>query len=507
MGRMKQNAPYDLIGIGIGPFNLGMAALCRGLPLSCLFLERNPEFRWHPGMLLDHATLQVPFFADLVTLADPSSPFSFLSFLQVRGRLLRFAFRESLYAYRREYHAYCRWVASRLECLRFNSPVTRVDFNPSSGLYEVVVSHPGEAQVQKYCCRRLVIGTGTEAWMPEGVAGGRTDRVFHSEHYLSRKADLGQKERISVIGSGQSAAEIFYDLLQDRGAAKAGLDWFTAADHFFSMENSRFCYEMASPAYIDYFYGLPSGRKPEMLAGQDSLYLGVNSRLIGEIYDLLYRYSLDRGKPGPRISPGCELKRISDLGNGLELEFFHKGQGKSFLHQTGWVVLATGYRAQVPQFLDPVRDRIRWDGAGRYVVARDYTVDLAGKEIFVQNAELHTHGFNAPDLGLGTYRNACILNTILGKSHFKVEQLPPFQKFGVSDLQGDGLIPTMEGNTVSLPDKSAAKEGRKTDPGLNSMGSPPFQGNPDKAIGMGHHGIDLAQGPGSRGDSDAAESG
>jgi hypothetical protein len=39
----------------------------------------------------------------------------------------------------------------------------------------------------------------------------------------------------------------------------------------------------------------------------------------------------------------------------------------------------------------------------------------------------HTHGFNAPDLGMGPYRNAIILNTILGYEYFPLEKDVPFQ--------------------------------------------------------------------------------
>ena len=43
---------YDFIGIGIGPFNLSVAALAEGLDgFSSLFLERKPHFSWHPGLL------------------------------------------------------------------------------------------------------------------------------------------------------------------------------------------------------------------------------------------------------------------------------------------------------------------------------------------------------------------------------------------------------------------------------------------------------------------------
>jgi hypothetical protein len=74
---------YDFAGIGVGPFNLGLAALSQPIEgLDGVFLERRESFDWHPGMMLEPAHLQVPFMADLVTLADPTSPYSFPEFPQ-----------------------------------------------------------------------------------------------------------------------------------------------------------------------------------------------------------------------------------------------------------------------------------------------------------------------------------------------------------------------------------------------------------------------------------------
>ena len=61
--------------------------------------------------MLPDAEIQVPFLADLVTLADPTSPYSFLNYLHVSGRLYRFYFHERFHVLRREFEAYCRWVA------------------------------------------------------------------------------------------------------------------------------------------------------------------------------------------------------------------------------------------------------------------------------------------------------------------------------------------------------------------------------------------------------------
>ena len=49
----------------------------------------------------------------------------------------------------------------------------------------------------------------------------------------------------------------------------------------------------------------------------------------------------------------------------------------------------------------------------------------------MQNAELHTHGFVAPDLGMGAYRNSCILRDMLGREAYPVEKAIAFQEFGV----------------------------------------------------------------------------
>lgn len=86
-----EDEPLDLLCVGIGPFGLGLACLADPLDnLSVAFLDRAPEFNWHPGLLFDRATLQVPFLADLVTMADPTSRFSFLAWLKETGKLYPF---------------------------------------------------------------------------------------------------------------------------------------------------------------------------------------------------------------------------------------------------------------------------------------------------------------------------------------------------------------------------------------------------------------------------------
>ena len=96
-------------------------------------------------------------------------------------------------------------------------------------------------------------------------------------------------------------------------------------------------------------------------------------------------------------------------------------------------MLATGYAAEVPEFLDPIRDRIRWDEQGRFEASSSFAVDLPGSEIFVQNAEEHTHGFVAPDLGMGAHRNSTVIAAMLGREVYPIEKRVAFQHFGVPD--------------------------------------------------------------------------
>jgi lysine N6-hydroxylase len=163
---------------------------------------------------------------------------------------------------------------------------------------------------------------------------------------------------------------------------------------------------------------------------QRSLYKGISGDLVDGIYDALYRKRSVAPVPTTLLT-GTSLTGASWDGSAYRLDLHHDELDRSFSLSSEGLVLATGYRARVPAFLDPVRDRIRWDARGRYDVARDFTVDHADREIFVQNAEEHTHGLTAPDLGMGAHRNSRILAQLMGHEVYPVEDRIAFQEFGI----------------------------------------------------------------------------
>jgi len=129
---------YDFIAIGIGPFNLGLACLTEPVKeLNGLFLDQNDGFDWHTGMMLESAHLQTPFMADLVTLADPTSPYSFLNYLKQQGKLYSFYIRENFFMMRKEFNQYCQWACEQLTSLQFSTRVELVTWDAAQECYLV----------------------------------------------------------------------------------------------------------------------------------------------------------------------------------------------------------------------------------------------------------------------------------------------------------------------------------------------------------------------------------
>ncbi|MEE4001199.1 lysine N(6)-hydroxylase/L-ornithine N(5)-oxygenase family protein [Tenacibaculum sp. FZY0031] len=428
-----KNIILDFIAIGVGPFNLGLACLSEPIKnLEGVFLDKKEKFDWHPGMLLEDTTLQVPFMADLVTLADPTSPFSFLNYIKEQGRIYSFYIRENFLLLRNEYNHYCQWVISKLSNIYFNTEVTNVDYDQKDGIYEVTSVCTKTQEIKIYKAKKLVLGTGTQPYIPV-CCKKLKDTAVHSSQYLPNKEQLQHKKRITVLGSGQSAAEIFSDLLQEIDTKGYELNWITRSPRFFPLEYAKLTLEMTSPEYVDYFFNLPASKRDVLIKNQKHLYKGINQDLIGSIHDTLYAKRVVSKEPlKVSLRTNSELKTTKVLDEGIKLELHQVEQDKYFEHETDGLVLATGYEYQLPDFIEGISDRILWDYQDRFDVQRNYSIDKNHNEIFVQNVELHTHGFVTPDLGMAAYKNSYIIKEITGVEHYPIEQKIAFQQFEVT---------------------------------------------------------------------------
>jgi lysine N6-hydroxylase len=448
--------PLDLLGIGLGPFNLSLAALADGVPgLTTAFYDQRPAFHWHPGLLIDGATLQVPFLADLVTLADPASPWSFLNWLKSRERLFPFYFAERFHVHRAEYDAYLRWVAESLPTTYFGRQVDTVRWNAAREHFEVdhtQLDAHGEAEaLGRTCARHLVIGTGSAPYIPEALlplAEAPAVPVVHSAHYLDQRARLLAADHITVIGSGQSGAEVFLDLLRARPAGQERLTWLARTPAFAPMEYSKLGLEHFTPDYTRYFHGLSEPVRDRLAPAQWQLHKGIDTETIAAIHEELYRRTLDGGWPDAVLTPGVTVRTAGRLGTqSVELHLEHLEQGTRTRLVTGAVVLATGYRERpLDPLLAPVLPLVKKDAAGRPRVGARHRIELDRSvtgRIYVQSAARHTHGVGAPDLGLAAWRSATVLNDLTGlltgEEHYPLPVRTAFTTFGLDGAAPDGL--------------------------------------------------------------------
>ncbi|WP_100400986.1 lysine N(6)-hydroxylase/L-ornithine N(5)-oxygenase family protein [Bacillus sp. FJAT-44742] len=429
-----KQSPVDLIGIGIGPFNLGLAALVDGLEeQTSLFFDDKPEFNWHPGMMINGTTLQVPFLADLVTMVDPRSPYSFLEYLREHGRLFSFYFYERFQIPRREYNHYCQWVAEQLPQCQFGKRVIQIE--EEEDLWKVVVEDNESGVFETYQAKNIVLGVGTTPVIPkiDGLSS-EEEYIFHSAEFRKKEEIWKGSKRVTVVGSGQSAGEVFYEVLHNKSEEQQ-LNWLTRSRGFFPMEYSKLGLEHFSPDYTAYFYDLPQETKDALLPKQDLLYKGISADTIASIYDLLYERTIGGKTERVHLQPLTELVGGEKGGrDGRYTLYFNQWEKENYFSlETDVLIMATGYQQTIPSFLQGVEHLIKWDQQGRYDVGHHYEIKMKEKRqhrMFVQNGELHTHGPGAPDLGLGAHRNAHIINEITGREIYRLQDKNVFQCFG-----------------------------------------------------------------------------
>lgn len=433
MDRLANEQILDVIGVGIGPFNLGLAALLEKTKCRSLFFDKKPCFEWHPGMLLEGTTLQVPFLADVVTMVDPTSPYSFLNYLHEHKRLYRFYFFEKFHIPRTEYNHYCQWVAKQLPQLQFGFEVQNIE-QTEEGYFRVTVYSYNEKKQNIYHAKHVVLGVGTRPYVPEKFQPFLGDRVFHSSQYLHKRETVLKARSITVIGSGQSSAEIFHDLFLKQPDYDYQLSWYTRSKGFYPMEYSKLGLEHFSPDYTRYFYQLPKQKKKAVLSNQSLLYKGISFTTIANIYDLLYERTVGNKTPSVHLQALTELVSIEEWNNHYCLSLYQHEQEKGMQIESDVVILATGYHPYIPDCLNGMMNMIEWDESGQLVIQEDYRVKLKNENqnhLFIQNGELHTHGVGAPDLGLGAFRNATIINQLVGKKIYPTYETNVFQQFGM----------------------------------------------------------------------------
>jgi len=230
-----ENEVHDLICVGFGPASLAIAVALHdavdgsdpsldipglhGRTPKVAFLEQQPKFAWHAGMLLPGARMQITFMKDMATMRNPRSEFTFINYLFQKNRLVEFTNLNTFLPQRIEYEGYMRWCASWFdEVVQYSQEVVKVTPEKSpSGNGEITTFvvqsrnlQTGEMQSRR--TRHVVIAAGGRPNIPKPFPSSHP-KVMHSSQFchVSSKIlrDSQYPYKIAVVGNGQSAAEIF----------------------------------------------------------------------------------------------------------------------------------------------------------------------------------------------------------------------------------------------------------------------------------------------------------
>ncbi|MGU3540838.1 lysine N(6)-hydroxylase/L-ornithine N(5)-oxygenase family protein [Methylobacterium sp. A54F] len=417
------HATDDILGIGFGPANLSLAIALRDLApgLSMRFLEGQPRFGWHRGMMLPGADMQISFVKDLVTLRDPTSPFSFINYLHGKGRLNAFLNLKTFNPSRVEYNDYLAWAAEHFAAVTvYGERVASVSPEVRDGrlvAFSVESRGPdGAATLRR--CRHLVVAAGGDPVVPEPFRALAGDaRVIHSSGYLPGiAAALGDPAerpapRILVIGGGQSAVEIAVDA--GRRYPEARVDLAIRAPALRPADDSPFVNEIFDPGAVDRVHGAPEEIRAELIEGHRATnYAVVDADLIQHFYATLYAEAVT-GEVRNRLLRSTVAEAVAAAPEGLRVSLRERLSDTARAETYDLVVLATGYvRSAIPTLLEPLRPFL----AGE-TVDRRYRLPLAGADphltLHLQGVSEATHGLTETLLSILPVRAAEIAGTIL----------------------------------------------------------------------------------------------
>ncbi len=424
---------YDVIGVGFGPSNLSLAVVMEEASESeqvdRLFLEAKPHFVWHPNMLIRDSLLQVVAMKDLITPVNPRSQYTFLNYLKTKDRLYEFLNLRDLYPTRIEFNDYMTWVAEQLaHYARYGRSVERIvavdgDGNPvpegaPAALLRVEATNQAASEVESYLARNVVIAGGGSAKLPEGVDVALGTGVLHPASFLTgikRFDDRDAPYRFVIVGSGQSAGEIFEYLLDSYPNADVTS---TIRNYAYKpVDASPFSDESFSPESVDYFHDLPAAKRREMLSSlEDTNFAVIDLEVIQRLYKRLYRQKV-LGRNRGRVLPFLELCGLETGPSDTHVAHFrHLMSGAEQQIEADGVVLCTGFDwPKKHPLVDDLACYFQEDELGTYKVERNYAIDAheaLEPQVFLQGYNMPTHGITDVLLSIAPARAKTIERAI-----------------------------------------------------------------------------------------------
>src|SRR5260221_6122419 len=378
MGDTMTRREVELLAIGAGPSNLGLAValeeLAPEIAENTLIVERSHQIRWQHGLLLPWAKSQVSFLKDLVTLRDPRSRFSFVSFLHATGRLDAFVNMGSFTPYRLEISAYLDWVAASLARVTVELGRECVSLAPVRDAWArltgwLTTLADGDTVASRY----LVVGTGRDANIPESLSGLPASRVIHSTRYKQRVDTLSRDipYRVVLLGSSQSSAEVYRALREDLPGSD--VSWVMRSIGLTADMSTRFTNELYYPTFVDEFYATPAeGREWILKEMYKTNYSCITPAMAETLYAEQYLDRLGK-RTDRRIIAMTDVIGAREEDDEVVLDLADHRTGEVRELRCDLVFLGTGFSWRTPRLIRSLADGL---GLAEVEVTRRYRLRL-----------------------------------------------------------------------------------------------------------------------------------
>jgi lysine N6-hydroxylase len=412
---------YRCAGIGVGPSNLSVASLLHDYrDISNIFFEKKPRFSWHDGMQFSESNLQVAIFKDLVTLADPTNSFSFISYLHSQGKIYHFLNAQFDSVPRREFSNYLEWACKRNDNIHVAEGVERIEFN---NIFTI------ETTRRRIEAENICVGVGIEPKIPPFVRQSMDSTNFHVADFNLNARNMHRK-RIVVVGGGQSGADTILSLISgNSGHAPAQVYWISSRDNFLPLDDSPFTNDYFMPCHSNYFFEQKQQSKKAFVERNILASDGISERTLRKIYQRIYALRfIDAAPPEVTLMPDRLVVQSARDGARWNLVCDHRTTHQNEIVCADIVIWATGFRPAQMDFLSPILPRIKRDNEeisidDEFAAVWDGPSDRC---IFMLNAARGQRGLPDPNLSLTAWRSQRIIDRIRGLRNTNAVQIPSF---------------------------------------------------------------------------------
>ncbi|MFI8566220.1 lysine N(6)-hydroxylase/L-ornithine N(5)-oxygenase family protein [Rhodococcus sp. NPDC078407] len=408
------NSILDVVGIGYGPSNLGLAIALHehnsthATEIMAAFVESKPRFGWHPGMLIPGTTMQISFLKDLALQRNATSEFTFLNYLQEMGRLHHFVNHQTFFPTRIEFHDYLEWAVNKVDAdVRYGTVATRI--HDQGDHFRIDTERDGHLSTLN--ARNIVLAGGLTAKLPPGVQP--SSRQFHNHNLLFDLQELPSTDhnRFVVVGAGQSAAEVASYL--HKAYPRAEVHAVFGKYGYSPSDDSPYANRIFDPGAVDDYYNSPVALRKKLLDyHRGTNYSAVDLPLIEELYSIEYAERVSNSRR-LFVHGASGVLAADDSDDGVRVTIEHRPTGATQELDVDAVVYATGFTPMdLPSILGPLHRNNHGDDVR---VGRDYrlrTATTTAGSIYLQGGTEDTHGLTSSLLSNIAVRSGEIVDSI-----------------------------------------------------------------------------------------------